>query len=167
MPWSLATPLGKARSSIFGPWFDTGFQRHKRAASQGLQLAMLAKNTMPKPMHTCAKCQKEHCFDFAIGGILKLVPGAISRDEWVHMLEEYRISDDGNSLNHILEWQTLKSRADHAIIATIWPPTPNELCPYRTNSPVSWLQREWWAVGRSHGRNDQSASARTFRNQRV
>jgi hypothetical protein len=66
---------------------------------------------MPKPMHICAKCRKEHCFDFVMGGILKLVLGAISRDEWVHMLEEDLISEDGNSLNHILERQTHKSRA--------------------------------------------------------
>jgi hypothetical protein len=59
------------------------------------------------------KCQKEHDFDFGIGGILKLVLDAISRDEWVHMLEEkYQVShlngvsDDGNPLNHILESQT-------------------------------------------------------------
>ena|SRR5271168_4570118 len=60
----------------------------------------------------CMKCQKEHDFDFAIGGILKLVLGAISRDEWVHMLEKYQVShlngvsDDGYPLNHILGSQT-------------------------------------------------------------
>src|SRR5271156_327714 len=87
----------KADHRFFRPWFDTAFQRHERGqlydASQGLPLGDISQKHPVQANAYCMKCQKEHDFDFGIGGILKLVLDAISRDEWVHMLEEkYQVS---------------------------------------------------------------------------
>ena len=75
----------KADHRFFRPWFDTAFQHHKRGqlydASQGLPMGDISQKHHVQANTYCMKCQKEHDFDFAIGGILKLVLGAISRDE--------------------------------------------------------------------------------------